>query len=86
MEANYAPSQWVMQPERVSVPSASFLCAPQCFDSLALLNTQSNNSSCGEQRGDTRGEREREREKRCSQRGRSINRVGAVIYLPLCVM
>lgn len=38
------------------------LCAPRCFDNLALLNAQSNNSSCGEQRGDTQGEREGKKE------------------------
>lgn len=33
-----------------------------CFDNLALLNTQSNNSSCGEERADAGGKKKREKE------------------------
>lgn len=44
----------------VFVFSQSLYCfepAPLCFDSLALLNAQSNNSSCGEERADTVGKK-----------------------------
>lgn len=40
-----------MQWERIPVLSR-LLSVHLCFDNLALLNTQSNNSSCGEERAD----------------------------------
>lgn len=53
MGANNAPSPWVVQRERNLFSQAQALTlTPLCFDKLALLNAQSNNSSCGEEPAD----------------------------------
>jgi len=88
MGAKYAASQ------RAALPSLRLLVVStrrlSCFDNLALLavhkatihSAEKNEQACRRQRK----EEGKEKKKEELAAGRSISRVGAVIYLPLCVM